>query len=113
MGQSLCHDDDCCEERFAIRKTLLKNTGKVVIVFTRTGGCAGEGFTGLIATVCDDTLRLITSIPSAPPYPFEGRCCKKRCCDDFELCRNRCCSHFGSAVIIPLCEITSVVVAEV
>lgn len=105
MGQSF--ENCCCDE--AVEKALLKNTGKVVIVFTKTGGCAGEGFSGLVSTVCDGAVKLITSIPSAPTSPLTGRCCG----NEFNLCRNRCCSHFGSAVIIPLCQITSVVIAEV
>lgn len=106
------NEDFCPEGIESIRNILLKNTGKVVIIFTETGGCAGKGFTGLVSTVCDGIVKLITSIPSAPPSPFRG---SDKCCDvgEFSLCCNHKCSKFGSAVLIPICKITSVVVAEV
>lgn len=114
MGESFCKNDCCCCDNDSIRKTLIENIGRVVIVFTTTGGCAGEGFTGLVTTVCDGTVKLVTTLPSAPISPFAGH--SKCCCGstkEFNLCRKCPCSHFGSALIIPLCHITSVVVAEV
>lgn len=106
-----CHEDCCCDIG-VIRKTLMENTGKVVTIFTESGGCSGEGFTGLVACVHDDACKVITTLPSGPAYPFEGTC-RHGCNDNIALCRRCCTSHFGSAVYIPLCKIVACVAAEV
>ena len=104
-------DCDCdCSDGGDIRDILRENTGKVVRVFVESGGCAGEGFTGLVAAVHGGILKLITTLPSAPPSPFTCRGC---CNNEHSLCRRLPFTHFGSAVVIPICKITSVAVAEV
>ena len=102
---------DCdCSDGGDISEILRRNIGKVVRVFVESGGCAGEGFTGLVADVNCGVLKLITTLPSPPPSPFTCRGC---CHNEHSLCRRLPATHFGSAVVIPLCKITSVAVAEV
>lgn len=91
------------------------NIGKIVTVFTKSGGASGCGFTGLLVKCECDFVKLITELPSAPSNPFGaggygynsnyGCCCNNR--------QNRCCTNFGTAVIIPICSIVSFVFNEV
>ena len=104
-------DRNCCCNTHEIEKILCRNIGRVVTVFLETCGSSGRGFTGLVAMVHDGTLRLVTSIPSAPFERFrdnrrQGDCSFNLC----EHCRN---SHFGSAIVIPICKILAVSVVEI
>ncbi|MBE6823181.1 MAG: hypothetical protein E7518_08835 [Ruminococcaceae bacterium] len=51
-------------------KDLKKNLGRVVTVFTSSGGCTGRGFTGLLVEANDEFIKLVTSLPSAPRHPL-------------------------------------------
>ena len=112
-------DRDCgCEERCEkecnfceIEKILRRNIGRVVTVYTETGGMAGRGFTGLVAMIKDGTVKFITSVPSAPFEKFSRHECKEDC--NFNLCEHCRNSHFGSALIIPICKIVAVSVVEI
>ena len=115
---------NCCND--SLVESLRRNIGKVIIVFTKS--CC-QGLTGLLAEVQgNDTIKLITTLPSAPINPFEdeyndrfehgGRGCGCRNHhnkNEFgNLCGGRCRpSHFGSVTIIPIDQITSCVFAEV
>ena len=103
-----CGGGGCCVER-----ELRRNIGRVVTVFTESGGESGSGFTGLVSRVREGCVRLITSIPSAPFERFNNRerrrsgdCCFNLC----EHCRN---SHFGSVVVIPIRKIVAVAAVEI
>lgn len=87
----------------------MKNNGKIVTIFTETGGRGGDGFTGLVARVEGDVVKLITSIPSSPFTNFGKRMddCEADICDH---CPH---SHFGSSISIPLRKITAVVAVEI
>jgi hypothetical protein len=84
--------------------TLRGNIGRVVTIFTSSGGCSGRGFTGLLVRVDCGTCKLITSLPSAPrhPFGFNG--------DSFDHCDR---SRFGSAIVIPIRQIVSCVFNEI
>ena len=108
-----CEEKECKECNFCeIEKILRRNLGRVVTVYTETGGMAGRGFTGLVAMIKDGTVKFITSIPSAP---FEKFSRHERCDRDcnFNLCEHCRNSHFGSALIIPICKIVAVSVVEI
>ncbi|MCX7615130.1 MAG: hypothetical protein N2Z65_05190 [Clostridiales bacterium] len=66
-----CHssDFDCIEE------TIERNIGRIVIVFTESGGASGSGFTGLLAGCDRDCIKLVTTLPAPPPHPFPGCRC--------------------------------------
>ena len=110
-----CEKELCeceCHEMNEIKRILRKNLGRVVTVFTESCGMAGEGFTGLVTKVEDGVVKFVTSIPSAPYENFRnGRRCADNC--DFKICEHCRNSHFGSAVIIPLCRILAVSVVEI
>lgn len=94
-------------------ETLMGNTGKIITVFTESGGCSGRGFTGLLVEVNCRFIKLITRLPSAPRHPF-GR--RGGDFDDFGCgcgCGERECARFGTAIIIPIRHIVSFVFNEI
>jgi len=55
-------------------ESLLRFVGQTVTIFTTSGGLSGSGFTGVLAGICDGTVKLITDIGAAPACPV-GSCC--------------------------------------
>ncbi len=103
-------EDSLCEND-SIRRTLNRNTGRVCTVFTETGGRAGEGFTGLVADVNDESCKIITAMPSSSELRPFGRGC-----DDSDDRRGCGCGRrrrdrgdvLGTSCTIPLDKITCV-----
>jgi hypothetical protein len=64
---------------------LTRFIGQTVTIFTTSGGDSGRGFTGVLASVNCDFVRLITQIGPAPSCAL-GSCCDERhgCDRDFE-----------------------------
>lgn len=91
---------------------LIDNIGRVITVFTKSGGCSGRGFTGLLVKVNRKFIKLVSSFPSAPRHPF-GRDFDFDF-DDFRF-RHRDCekSRFGTVIIIPIRDIVAFVFNEV
>lgn len=58
--------------RHSLFNTLRNHIGQVVIIFTNSGGRAGDGFTGLLTRVNEETCQLVTSIPSRIVNPVTG-----------------------------------------
>ncbi len=101
--------DDEDENENGIADQLEDNIGRVITVFTESGGCSGRGFTGLLVKVKDnDFIKLITSLPSAPRHPFGRRF-------DFDFDRDdRChCERQGTLVVIPIRQIVSFVFNQI
>ena len=46
--------------------------GRMVTVFTRSGGRSGFGFTGILVEAGCNFIKLITTLPCAPRSPFRG-----------------------------------------
>ncbi len=77
---------------------LNNNVGRIVTVFTNSGGCSGNGFTGLLVDANRHFIKLVTSLPTAPRNPFglspanffNDRSCGRR---------------LGTACIIPINQI--------
>ncbi len=55
-------------------ESLLRYIGQTVTIFTTSGGLSGSGFTGVLAGVCDGTVKLITDIGAAPACPIGSTC---------------------------------------
>ena len=55
-------------------ESMSRYIGRTVTIFTTSGGLSGCGFTGVLAAVCPDTVKLITSI-GAPPSCCLGSAC--------------------------------------
>jgi hypothetical protein len=63
---------------FGIVNDLARHIGQTVTIFTTSGGQSGRGFTGILANVNNQFVRLITQIGSAPGCAL-GNCCDDRC----------------------------------
>jgi len=59
-----------------IARNLGRHIGQTVTIFTTSGGQSGRGFTGILASVNDDFVRLIIQIGSAPGCAL-GNCCDR------------------------------------
>lgn len=77
---------------------LNNNIGRIVTVFTSSGGCSGRGFTGLLVEVNRNFVKLITSLPSAPRHPFG-----LSPAGFFD--NNECGRRFGTVAVIPIRQI--------
>ncbi len=97
----ILEDNDECDD-------LRSNIGRVITVFTQSGGCSGMGFTGLLVKVEHGFIKLITSLPSAPrhPFGFQGG----HNFNNWDDCHN---SRFGTVIVIPIRKIVSYVFNEV
>lgn len=78
-------------------------TGRVVTIFTQSGGRSGNGFTGILADVNCRFVKLITRIPCGPQNPFGSEFRR-----GFER-RISCCegNPLGTVCIIPINKIVS------
>lgn len=56
---------------------LARHIGQTVTIFTTSGGDSGRGFTGVLASVNCNFVRLITQIGPAPGCAL-GNCCDKQ-----------------------------------
>jgi len=65
-------------DRFELFADMARYIGKTVTIFTTSGGISGSGFTGVLASVDDRVVRLITRIgagPACPLGPIQNGCC--------------------------------------
>lgn len=60
---------------FSLVDSLQRYIGRTVTIFTTSGGASGCGFTGVLAGICDGSVRLITDIGAPPACPIGGPCC--------------------------------------
>ncbi len=90
---------------------LLRYIGQTVTIFTTSGGLSGSGFTGVLAGVCDNTVKLITDIGAAPSCPVGSNCCS--CSGGFGFNNGYGYGNYygynwlGSVTEIPICKIAS------
>ncbi|MCM0650956.1 hypothetical protein NBE98_21595 [Clostridium swellfunianum] len=59
---------------YSLVNSLARNIGQTVTIFTTSGGESGRGFTGVLASVNCNFVRLITQIGPAPGCAL-GNCC--------------------------------------
>ncbi len=62
---------------FRLIHDLARHIGQTVTIFTTSGGESGRGFTGVLASVNCDFVRLVTNIGPAPGCAL-GNCCEER-----------------------------------
>jgi hypothetical protein len=113
------HGNDNDNDNSAV-ESLRLNTGRVVTIFTQSGGLSGSGFTGLLVSANRDFIKLISNLPSAPRFPFRNvrnrSCCGRDRDDfvgsDFDFNRHGC-NVFGTVVVIPVNKIVSFVFNEI
>ncbi len=90
----------------ALIDSLKRYVGQTVTIFTTSGGISGSGFTGVLASVCDCSIKLITDLGAAPTCPLGSSCGGRvgfnRNCN----CRNSYNGNWvGSVTEIPICKI--------
>ncbi len=93
-------------------ENLCRYIGQTITVFTTSGGQSGSGFTGVLASVDNHTLKLITSIGASPSCPLGSNCSGGNYYNNYQECNNNqnynCNYNFmGSVTEIPLCRIAS------
>lgn len=106
-GENFIFDED--------RNDLFSNVGRLITVFTESGGASGNGFTGMLIEANCRYIKLITSLPSAPrnPFgigvePFESR--ERGFCGGGR--RDHQC-RFGTVLIIPVRQIVCYVFNQI
>lgn len=85
---------------------LLKNEGRIITVFTQSGGKSGCGFTGLLLEANRCFIKLMTEFPSRPSDPF-GLDIDRR-----DRCHRRC-DRLGTIIVIPVDKIVALVFNEI
>lgn len=92
--------NDCLKEK------LCRYIGQTVTIFTTSGGRSGSGFTGVLAAVSDNCVKLITDIGAPPNCPIGGPCAP---CSQpyfgFGRGGGNCRNWLGSVTEIPICKI--------
>ena len=56
-------------------ESMSRYLGQTVTIFTTSGGLSGNGFTGVLAGICNGCVRLITDIGAPPACPIGSACC--------------------------------------
>jgi hypothetical protein len=56
-------------ERFELFADMSRFIGKTVTIFTTSGGISGSGFTGVLACVDENVVKLITRVGAPPACP--------------------------------------------
>ena len=86
-----------------LKESLCRYIGQTVTIFTTSGGISGGGFTGVLAAVNDNCVKLITDIGAAPSCPIGGPCLGPCFGNNRNNCRNT--GWLGSVTEIPVCKI--------
>lgn len=105
MSLSRCSSDPREVSDTSLLQELRRNIGRVVTIFTASGGCSGNGFTGILTTANHNICRLVTTLPSMPRNPFgiQSAAVGAAATSGCHECR------FGTACMIPLDQICAVV----
>ena len=83
-------------------ESLSRYIGQTVTIFTTSGGYSGGGFTGVLATVTENYVKLITNIGAAPSCPVGSSCTGY-----YNYNCNYGNNWLGSVTEIPICKIAS------
>lgn len=57
-----------------LKQDLCKYIGQTVTIFTNSGGCSGNGFTGVLISVSECFVRLLVCPGEAPSCPVGSNC---------------------------------------
>ncbi len=85
--------------------SLTRYIGQTVTIFTTSGGCSGSGFTGVLASVNENYVKLITNIGAAPSCPIGSNCTGYGYSYPNQNCYGY--NWLGSVTEIPICKIAS------
>ncbi|MBR1738533.1 MAG: hypothetical protein IJ736_16260 [Firmicutes bacterium] len=95
--------------------SLYRYIDQTVTIFTTSGGISGSGYTGVLAAVNDNCVKLITDIGAAPNCPLGSTCGCAPAVNNFGSryygnnngCGSCCNRWLGSVTEIPICKIAS------
>ena len=91
-------------------ESLVNNIGRIVTIFTTSGGVSGCGFTGLLSCASCESVKLVTTPATAPPHPFCGR----RICSGSSFSNVHAAPiRYGSVCVIPTNKIVCFTFSEV
>jgi len=90
-------------QQSTIQMKLTTLIGKIITVFVDSGGASGNGFTGVLIEVLNDSIKLVTKLPEMT------RCNSNRSGNVFNQSCNRQheCSKLGTNTIIIINHITA------
>ena len=86
-------------------ESLNRYIGQTVTIFTASGGFSGNGFTGVLVSVNENYVRLITNIGAAPSCPLGSSCSGYGYNNYYN--GNYYGNWLGSVTEIPICKIAS------
>lgn len=89
----------------SLLESLVRYIGQTVTIFTTSGGLSGDGFTGVLASVNENYVKLITNIGAAPSCPLGSNCSGYNRYGN--SCGNGYGNFLGSVTEIPICKIAS------
>lgn len=95
-------------ENTCLIESMICHIGKTVTVYTTSGGESGCGFTGVLASVTSNCIKLITDIGEAPACSIGSSCCRYNRCNNYTCNNYRCANSnnwLGSVTDIPICSI--------
>ena len=84
---------------------LCDHIGETVTIFTGSGGVSGSGFTGVLASVNNSSIKLISQFGCEPACPLGSSC--TRGCYSGNCSRRSCGNILGSVTVIPIDRIVS------
>lgn len=77
--------------------------GQTVTIFTTSGGLSGGGFTGVLVSVNDCSVRLLVSAGNAPACAVGSSCGAPPNHNNSNFCGHA----LGAIVVIPICSIAA------
>lgn len=91
-----------------LKENMSKYIGQTVTIFTTSGGQSGSGFTGVLISVSDCSVRLLVCAGEAPACPL-GSSCSGRFgifgrCNKYENITN---NQLGAITVIPIRSIAA------
>lgn len=84
---------------------LCNHIGETVTIFTSSGGASGSGFTGVLASVNNNAIKLIGQFGGEPACPLGSSCTKNYYGNGYG--RRGCGNILGSVTVIPIDKIVS------
>ncbi len=82
----------------SLKDDLCRYIGQTVTIFTTSGGCSGSGFTGVLVSVSECSIRLLVSAGQAPACAI-GSSCSGYSNNYYNNCYNS--NPLGAIAVIP------------
>ena len=86
-------------------ESLIRHIGQTVTIFTTSGGLSGDGFTGVLAHVGENCVKIICAIGAAPSCCVGSSCLNRRFDERGGFAGGFNGNILGSVAEIPICKI--------